>query len=133
MNNKLKILLVVSLLLNMFLGGVMVGQLTYSKRPRPGHMMVQSFMNDHHSARQALHKERAVALDMLRAPDFDAQAFDMQIDRIGKMQGDMFRNFVHSMAQKVRAMTPEEREAFIEKMQNRDFPPRGPKRPLKHN
>lgn len=133
MDNKLKILLVVSLLLNMFLGGVMVGQSGHFKRPRPGHMMVQSFMKDHDGARRILHKERDAALEMLRAPEFDPHAFEAQIDKISRMQGDMYRDFVCSMADKVRAMPPEKREAFIDKLKHRDFPPHREKRPLKHN
>lgn len=131
MNNKLKILLVVSLLLNMFLGGVMIGQSSHFKRPHPGHMMVQSFMKDHDGARRILHKERNAALKMLRAPEFDPHAFDAQIDKIGRLQNDMYRNFVYSMAKKVREMPPAEREVFIEKLEHRDFPPHGEKRPVR--
>ncbi len=133
MNNKLKILLVVSLLLNMFLGGVMVGQSSHFKRPHLGHMMVQSFMKDHDGARRILHKERNAALEMLRAPEFDSHAFEAQIDKISRIQGDMYRDFVCSMAEKVRAMPPEEREVFIKKLGRCDFPPHGEKRPVKNN
>lgn len=128
MNNKLKILLIVSLLLNMFLGGVLVGQFPHFKRPRPTHMLVQSYMNDHHGARKALHKERAAALEMLRARDFDENAYKAQVDKIGRMQGDMYRDFVCSMAKKLRAMPPEKRNELIDKMQQRGFSPRGPRR-----
>ena len=119
MNKKLKIVLIGSLVLNIFLGGVIVGQFCHVKPKRMGAGVVKEFVETHKKEQSQMDLERAVLMDLIKAKEFDQAAFDAQLEKISVMQGTMYKQFMTKMAQKLRAMPADQRDRMIEKMTNR--------------
>ncbi len=127
MDKKLKTLLIVSLALNLFLVGFMAGGARHFMKPQRHGMerVMKDFMKSHNELRTEIERERNVAFDMLKADKFDQAKFMAQIDRVARMQQEMFRQFSLDFAEKVRKMPTEERVKFLEKMQDRRHGMRG--------
>ena len=117
MNKKIKIILVVSLMLNMLLGGFVVGEaVKIASKQQRGSSVVREFRKEHKAERDALKVERTKALEMIRADVFDADAFAAQIDIVSLMQEKMYRQFTVEMAEKMRAMPVEERNKLVQRV-----------------
>lgn len=123
MTKKLKIVLISSLILNIFLGGVIIGQFCHVRPKRMNAGMVKEFVETHHQEQARMDLERAVLMDLIKAKDFDEAAFDAQLEKISTMQGTMYKQFMTKMTQKLRAMPADKRDRVIEKMANRKMYP----------
>lgn len=125
MNKKLKILLIVSLAVNLFLAGVIAGSVLKPHRPggqmmqREGFAAIHEFMKSHRGEQKALRAERRTLLEMLKEENFDQAKFDAQINKVGEMQTAMYKEFMGAMAQKLRALPADQRNESIDNLLER--------------
>ena len=123
MNKKIKVLLIVSLVLNVFLLGFITGDVK-KFRPRGGEgaLFVKEFVKANHERQSELETERTKALNMIKADDFNMQEYQAQVEKISNIQGDMYKKFATNMAEKLRELPKEKRDAKIDRMLDKKGP-----------
>ena len=121
MTNKVKILLIVSLCLNIFLLGFAARDVKRFVKPHKGgdFSIMREFMQDRKEAYKEINEEKKVAMDMLKASELDKEAFEAQVNKISDLQNKMYKEFAINMADKMMAMPADERAKTIEKMEKR--------------
>jgi uncharacterized membrane protein len=134
MSKTIKLALVASLVLNLLLLGVMLGQVprafdapptrqqrmeqSLSKLPEP----VQTRLRERFAQirlasepqRQEIDRTRAEALQILGAEPFDEAAYDRQIKKIEQLRAEMFRGMGQSIKQTAKELAPAERRMMAE-------------------
>jgi uncharacterized membrane protein len=141
MNNKFKYAFAASLLLNVLLIGVLLGQ--FSQRFEPGfrhrhqHSLMQqlpeslhsrfreqmqAMRTDHREIRRQVRAAREEAIRILIAEPFDAGAYDRQVQLIHELSGQMHQRMAETVKQLAQQLTPQERAALAQML--RHPPPR---------
>ncbi len=124
MTKKMKILIVVSLMLNVLLVGALIG-IEGKKIARFGqennHFFkeMKEFRHAHKNERGMLKKERQRALEMLVYGPYEEMEYKVLIDKINIIQGKMFKETALKMSELMRDMTPEERQKLLKHLRKR--------------
>ena len=137
MNKKIKVLLIVSLAANLFLAGVISGNIMKPRHYRGAQITRQhdefaaarKFMQSRKGEQKALWNERRNLLEIIKEDNFDQAKFDAQVNKVGEMQTEMYKEFAGNMAERLRALPAEERNARIDhmlQMKKGDFSDRMP-------
>ena len=126
MKKRYKALIVISLCLNIFLLGFIAGEIRRIQPKREGSGIVKEFKESRKEQHNQLNKERTHALQMLQSKNFDQETYLLQIDKVSKMQNEMFKEFSIEMGAKLRAMPKNERDEIIERLKKRRGGPNHP-------
>jgi len=134
MTRKVKLTFFASLVLNIVLLGVILGQVprSFGERPSRQERMEQGLRKlpepmqtrfrekfaqvraAGDPVRQQMEDARAEALRLLAAEPFDEAAYDRQINKIDELREDMFKRMGQSIKQIVKEFSPEERRMFAD-------------------
>ena len=143
MTKAVKLAFLASLVLNLLLLGVILGQLPrgleatpptrqqrmeegLKKLPEPAQSRIrEKFAQMRATAeplRQQIDKARGETLRLLSAESFDDAAYDRQMSEIEKLRGEMFKRMGQTMKQTVKELSPEERR-MVADLLRRPAPP----------
>ena len=111
----MKIILSLSLLLNVLLVGGFAGRMIQSHRYRP----IVAFGEIQPGLRESIRTERGKLAEIMRAENFDSAAFDAQLQKTTDLQCDFDRKFMVEMNKKLQQMPVAERVKIIDKMMSR--------------
>ena len=144
MTKAVKLAFLASLVLNLLLLGVILGQVPRGLEPPPPTRQqrleealkkvpepTQSRFREKFSQirassdplRQQIDEARAETLRLLSAEPFDDAAYDRQVSKIEELRGEMFKRMGQSMKQTAKALSPEERRMLADLLR-RPPPPR---------
>lgn len=143
MTKAVKLAFLASLVLNLLLLGVILGQLPrgleatpptrqqrmeegLKKLPEPAQSRIrEKFAQMRATAeplRQQIDKARGETLRLLSAESFDGAAYDRQMSEIEELRGEMFKRMGQTMKQTVKELSPEERR-MVADLLRRPAPP----------
>jgi len=134
MSKKIKILIFSSLLLNVLLIGVVIGDVSHrfhkefsvrksveefaSKLPEDkGALFLETIQRVHLNNRDAYHQlrdARKEAMNLLSAPEFDEAAYRLQIEKIHELRSLMKRRLADATIELARQFSQEERSALAQ-------------------
>jgi len=134
MSKKIKILIFSSLLLNVLLIGVVIGDVSHrfhkeffvrksveefaSKLPEDkGALFLETIQRVHLNNRDAYHQlrdARKEAMNLLSAPEFDEAAYRLQIEKIHELRSLMKRRLAEATIELARQFSQEERSALAQ-------------------
>ncbi len=125
MSKKLKFVLIISLFLNVLFLGTLVSfeSERFTKKPENNSYFfkeMKSFYKANAPKKQALRKERKIALDMVITGPYDQAKYISQIDKINDLQAKLFKDMTLRMAEVLQGMDVKERQA-IQKRLERHF------------
>jgi uncharacterized membrane protein len=144
MTKTVKLAFLVSLVLNLLLLGVILGQVprgleatptrqqrmeeALKKVPEPTQSRFrEKFAQIRASSdplRQQIDEARAETLRLLSAEPFDEAAYDRQVSKIEELRGEMFKRMGQSMKQTAKELSPEERRMLAELLRRPPPPPK---------
>ena len=124
MKKRFKILLIVSLCLNIILIGFIAGEVRHFRPHREASQFIADFMEKHEEQQHQINQERKRAINMLDADNFDANAYAEQIKKVSALQSAMFQDFAVEMSKKIRSLPKEERIAVMERLKAHHANPR---------
>lgn len=139
MNNKIKIALTVSVILNFLLAGLLIGNVSKTlfhdkdkydhfkemteKLPGDKQQMVmgriKSMKEDHKVVKEEIHKTKKEIADILRAPEFDEEMYDKKILEMHNLYRGKARNMANTIKELARDLTPGEREVLAEMIEKK--------------
>ena len=142
MSKAAKLIFVASLVLNLLLLGVILGQVPRASTP-PGRQQrmeealkklpepVQSRFRDKFAEiraaaepqRRQIDEARAETLRLLGAEPFDEAAYDQQVRKIEELRAEMFKSIGQRIKQTAKELSPEERRMLAEVLR-RPSPPK---------
>jgi uncharacterized membrane protein len=132
MTKKLKLVFIVSILLNVLLAGVILGELPrrFERNFRPGERLTRDLaklpeplrekfrdkMDQARAsgARRQMREEREAALRILAAEPFDEAAYDRQVKRIQDLRLQTTQRMADSIKELAIDLPQEERKALVE-------------------
>jgi uncharacterized membrane protein len=134
MSKKMKTLIFGSLLLNVLLAGVVIGDVSHrfekeyivrksveefaSKLPKDkAALFLKTVERVHLNNRDAYHEVREArkeAMKLLSAPEFDESAYRLQVEKIHKLRSLMKQRLADATIELARQFNQEERSAFAE-------------------
>lgn len=144
MTKAVKLAFLVSLVFNLLLLGVILGQVprgleatppTRQQRMEEGLKKVpeptqsrfrEKFAQIRTSSdplRQQIDEARAETLRLLSAEPFDEAAYDRQVNKIEELRGEMFKRMGQSMKQTAKELSPEERRMLADLLRRPPPPP----------
>lgn len=151
MKQSIKAFVIASVLLNILLAGIVVGQASRHFMPRPPlpfaekldalpeekralfEDVMKKTENDTQDLREALMDSRKRAGKLLKAEPFDRAAYMKEMQKGHELRGQMMQRMAASMADLAEKFTPEERAALAGMMRDRrmqkDAPPPPPPPP----
>lgn len=133
MNNKIKAFILASILLNVLLGGVILGHVL--KMARYGRHLpplseeqlnlhgekLERFREILHGAHlenrdlyEKIRQAREEALEILTAETFDESAYQKQVEILHNLRGQMMQRFADAVKKLAKELTPNERAALAE-------------------
>jgi uncharacterized membrane protein len=141
MSRKIKILTIVSLLLNVLLIGVVIGDISHrfgrepywrkhsrdltSRLPEDKAELFRKTLEEVYGDNRDVYKEikeaRGRAMEILSAPEFDEAAYREEVDRIHELKGLMKRRLADATVELAKQFDQEERKALSEQLRR---PPR---------
>ncbi|MCL2748590.1 MAG: hypothetical protein FWE50_00770 [Alphaproteobacteria bacterium] len=126
MTKNIKIILIVSLLLNTLMIGMFAGHWMQSHRYRP----IAELNDIRPKQRNAIAAERTRLFVLMKegAPNAEIEA---QLEKLNDIQCKFNRDFMISMNEKLQKMSPEERARMIDKMMQQRGP-RGKGQKMRH-
>lgn len=143
MNRTLKLLFLVSIILNVLLVGVLTGQLprrlergsfreqrmeqALKDLPQPTQTRLREKFKQMRAAgdplREQLRAVREETLGILSAEPFDEAAYDRQVSKIDELQLQMFKKTGQVVKQIAKELPPEERRIFAQILRRPPPPP----------
>jgi uncharacterized membrane protein len=134
MSKAAKLIFVASLVLNLLLLGVILGQVPRASTPPPGRQQrmeealkklpepVQSRFREKFAEiraagepqRRQIDEARAETLRLLSTEPFDEVAYDRQVGRIEELRADMFKSMGQLIKQTAKELSSEERRMLAE-------------------
>jgi uncharacterized membrane protein len=145
MTRAVKLAFLASLVLNLLLLGVILGQVprglemtpptrqqrmeeALKKVPEPTQSRFrEKFAQIRASSdplRQQIDEARAETLRLLSAEPFDEAAYDRQVSKIEELRGEMFKRMGQSMKQTSKELSPEERRMLADLLRRPPPPPK---------
>jgi uncharacterized membrane protein len=145
MTKAVKLAFLASLVLNLLLLGVILGQVPrgleatpptrqqrmeegLKKLPEPTQSRFrEKFAQIRASAgplRQQIDEARAETLRLLSADPFDEAAYDRQVSKIEELRGEMFKRLGQNFKQTVKELSPEERRMLADLLRHPPPPPK---------
>jgi uncharacterized membrane protein len=145
MTKALKLMFLGSLVLNLLLLGVILGQVprglqttpstrtqrmeeALKKVPEPAQSRLREkfaqirAVND--PLRQQIDEARAETLRLLAAERFDEAAYDRQVSKIEELRGEMFKRMGQDFKQTAKELSPDERRMLADLLRRPPPPPR---------
>jgi len=143
MNRTLKLLFLVSIILNVLLVGVLMGQLprrlervsfreqrmeqALRDLPQPMQTRLREKFKQMRAAGDPLRDQLRVAreetLDILSADPFDEAAYDREVSKIDNLQLQLFKKMGHVVKEVAKELSPEERRIFAQILRRPPPPP----------
>jgi len=135
MTKTVKLAFLGSLVLNVLLLGVILGQVprglegtpttrqqrmedSLKKLPEPTQARLREKFSQIRAAgdplRQQIDQARAETLRLLSADPFDEAAYDREVNRIEELRGEMFKRMAQNFKQTAKEFSPEERRMLAE-------------------
>ena len=144
MSKAAKLTFVASLVLNLLLLGVMLGQVPRASTPAPGRQQrmeealnkvpepTRSRFRDKFAEiratsdplRRQIDEARAETLRLLSTEPFDEAAYDRQVRKIEELRAEMFKNMGQLIRQTARELSPEERRMLADVLRRPASPPK---------
>ncbi len=119
MSKTTKIIFIISVLVNvLFIGSIVGGAIKHCNHRRE-FKFTKQFSNFDKEQKAKVNEERAKLFEILKADNFNKQEFDAQLDKVSKLQENMYVKFMNDMATNLSAMPKEERLKTIEDINNR--------------
>ncbi len=131
MTKRMKILLVVSLVLNVLLAGALIGNVSHHVGRRFAFLHEQAMVAQLPPEKQQLFQEamrsmrlecrdlrkqigetRERAIAVLTATEFDEQAYQAEVDKLRDLRGQMMQRVANTTKELAKRFDPEEREAL---------------------
>ena len=145
MTKTVKLVFLVSLVLNILLLGVILGHVPRSLEGRPSRQermekalqelpdsvearfreKFQQIRAAGEPQRQQMDSARAEALRLLGGEPFDEAAYDQQVSKIDGLREEMFKRMGQVVKQTAKELTPEERRMCADLLRRPPPPPRG--------
>ena len=144
MTKTVKLAILGSLVLNVLLLGVILGQVprglegtpptrqqrmedSLKKLPEPTQARLREKFSQIRAAgdplRQQIDQARAETLRLLSADPFDEAAYDREVNRIEELRGEMFKRMAQNFKQTAKELSPEERRMLAEVLRRPSPPP----------
>ena len=141
MSKAVKLLFLVSLVLNVLLLGVLLGHLprdvvfrrqqrleqTLKNLPEPTQARLREKFNQMRAAadplREQIRAAREQALRILGADPFDAAAYDRQVSQFDDLQLQLFKKMAQVVKEIAQGLSPEDRRLFAEALRRPPSPP----------
>ncbi|MFO1242654.1 MAG: periplasmic heavy metal sensor [Rickettsiales bacterium] len=139
---KIQIVIVLSLILNMVLGGMLIGMKMHDRPHSPMttlkvwgknelpaekqqafNVMMQKLDTDTHDLRQQVKEARREMHRQLAAETYDKAAYLKAVDNFQKLMKAQMRQFAGSVADFATQLTPEERASLVKMLSRRPPPP----------
>lgn len=108
----MKIIFTLSLMLNVLLAGSYAGHMMQSHRMRPARNMME--MRPQH--RGVVRGERDALIEIMRRPEFDAAAFQVQLDKYSDAQCDFNRKYMIDLNERLQKMPADDRAEILDRM-----------------
>jgi len=144
MSKKMKALMIGSLLLNVLLVGVIIGDMSHrlrredpcgkharefaSKLPEDKEALFLKTVEKVHLNNRDVHKQiregRRRAMKILAGPKFDEAAYQIQVEKLHELRGLMRRRLADATIELARQFDQEERRALIQYLKRPPRPPR---------
>lgn len=151
MSKEMKVLTIGSLLLNVLLIGVIIGDMSHrlrredffgrhapelaSKLPEDKAELFRETVERVHLDNKDVHKQireaRERAMKILTAPEFDEAAYRVKVDKIHELKGFMKRRLADATVELARQFDQEERKVLAHHLRRPPRPPRD-SRPPRH-
>ena len=145
MSTKIKVLTIASLLLNVLLIGVVIGDMSHrsdrepfwgrhgqemaSRLPENKAELFRETLQRVHLHNKDVHKKiresRKRAMKILTAPEFDEAAYRVEVDKIHELKGFMKRRLADATIDLAKQFDQEERKALAQHLKRPPRPPRG--------
>lgn len=134
MKSNAKIILVVSLLLNVLLVGVIIGKMSHHVGHRWMHQsaselqpeqkakikgLFKSMRNQNEDLRKQMRATHREMFKALKADNFDADAYLGNANRLNAIKAEMMTNMSQTIATNAKDFSPEERKALARMMKHR--------------
>lgn len=139
MNDKIKLVLTVSVILNFLMIGLLIGDISKSlflkedkydhfkemteKLPDDKMQMVmeriKSMKEDHKMVKEEILNTKKQIADILRAPEFNEEMYDKKILEMHNLYRGKARNMANTIKELARELTPEEREVLAQMIEKR--------------
>ena len=145
MTKTVKLAILGSLVLNVLLLGIILGQVprglegtpptrqqqrmenSLKKLPEPTQARLREKFSKIRAAgdplRQQIDQARAETLRLLSADPFDEAAYDREVNRIEELRGEMFKRLAQNFKQTAKELSPEERRMLAEVLRRPSPPP----------
>ena len=134
MNKKLKLVFLASIVINVLLGGVLLGELphrfdrdfyrrermekAFKELPQPVQGRFREKMKqlreDGEPLRDQIREARDEAIRILAAEPFDEAAYDRQVAKISELRGQLGKRMAAIVKEVAKEATPEQRKALAE-------------------
>lgn len=118
MSKGMKIVFVVSLVLNALLLGLVAGQALQKHRMKPLHRANEI----RPEMRGNVNKERRTLFVIMAQPNFDRAAFQVQLNRYSDAYCDFNKKFMIDLNDRLQQLPPAERARVLHNMTQRKFP-----------
>jgi uncharacterized membrane protein len=145
MGKKIKILISISLLLNVLLIGVVIGSISHRlfredfPRRRPPELAIKLAPDkeklffdtmkrvhlENREVRKQIDEGRERVFLILSAPEFDEAAYQVEAAKLGKLHGLMMQRFAEATKEMAKRFNQEERKALAELLRRPPPPPPG--------
>ncbi len=132
MSKTLKIILVLSILLNVLFAGVIIGHVSTKAYKYGGRHhgfwkamaglpedkkellkdKMQEMRREGKATRKAIHDKRAELIGVLTAPEFDETLFDQKVEELHEIHGQMAKNLAEATKELAKKFNQEERKAL---------------------
>lgn len=139
MNNKIKIALTVSIILNFLFAGLLIGNVSKSflhdksdhssfmemteKLPPEKQKLfmerIETLKEEHKKVKQDIRNTKKEIADILRAPGFDEQLYEMKISEMHNLYRGKAKNMANTIKELAVQFTPEEREVLAEMLEKK--------------
>jgi uncharacterized membrane protein len=149
MSKKMKVLMIASLLLNVLLVGVIIGDMSHrlrredfsgrrarelsSKLPEDKAALfvetVEKVHLNNRDVRQQIRAARQKAMKILAGPKFDEVAYQIQVEKLHELRGLMRRRLADATIELARQFDQQERRALAEHLRRPPRPPRDAETP----
>ncbi|MDL2295598.1 hypothetical protein LJC18_02175 [Lachnospiraceae bacterium OttesenSCG-928-E19] len=115
MSKTMKIIFILSVVLNALLAGLFAGHMIQSHRMRPATHVVE-IRND---MRRPVREQRIQLFRVMRADPYDAVKFNVALDAWANVQCEFNRQYMIHLNDKLQKMDPRERADALDKMMRR--------------
>ncbi len=132
MNKKMKIILILSVLLNMLFIGLVIGHMThrfgpeefmrwrtmrFARRLSPEKRTLfmetlKKVYRDNEGIHEKIREGRKRIVSILSAPEFDEKAYQEEVEKMHRLRGLMMQRLADATKELAKAFTPEERKAL---------------------